>query len=89
MADGQRPVPWMGWSCRSEPCAEEHSYPSEMLYWWAGSDEWPAGWYCENDYMDIEMGDDYPDSSWARDSLYHYLEGLDFEQLRAVVLRRR
>ena len=49
------------YGCAFEECAEEQPYPPEMLRWWAGSQRYPAGWYCTEICID-ECKSDVPDN---------------------------
>ena len=40
-------VPEAVYGCKLPSCAEEVSYPAEMLYWHGGSNLIAAGFYCE------------------------------------------
>ena len=39
-------LPEAVYGCANGFCAVESSYPADMLWWWAGDDDHPAGFYC-------------------------------------------
>ena len=43
----QAKLPEAVYGCANSFCAEQTSYPPDMLYWWAGSEHgYPPGFYC-------------------------------------------
>ena len=41
------PVPIALYECSKEGCGEQQTYEPDMLRWWAGTMDNPAGWYCD------------------------------------------
>ena len=41
------PLPSPSFPCGHQVCAEEASYPPDMLYWFDGNETELSGWYCE------------------------------------------
>ena len=39
-------LPEAVYGCATRLCAVEVSYPADMLWWWTGSGDHPAGFYC-------------------------------------------
>ena len=78
-------LPRTNFSCTDRRCAEEVSYPADMMYWWPGRDGYPAGWYCE--YCMEEMAP--PGVEWGDfTDLDKYLTG-QADNLSAIQLVRR
>ena len=40
-------IPQANFSCANDWCAEQTSFPADMLYWWDGGDGMDRGFYCQ------------------------------------------
>ena len=45
MSSHDAPLPEALYSCANPSC-KGSTFPTHHLQWWAGSDGFPAGWYC-------------------------------------------
>ena len=54
------PLPRPVYGCSNSYCAEEVSYPADMLIWWDGNEKlaFKPGWYCTS-CLDQDMGYEY------------------------------
>ena len=89
------PVPVALYGCRRVGCDEEQAYEPDMLQWWDGSIDNPAGWYCDGclDYVCQETRLELYDSDHAEDGneneVIDLVESMKGPTLYAELARRR
>ena len=83
------PLPEPVYGCASSDCAAEVSYPANMLYWWAGSKEASAGFYCRESggCLDEIQGTYYGDRIDAMDEDPDGMVGPSLAEAKGVILR--
>jgi hypothetical protein len=78
-----RPIPEALFSCSNQYCAEETTYPAEMLYWY----EQECRWVCDNCWDDLPPLNEECDMPEKGETLQDYLDRHNVQ--RAEILKGR
>lgn len=85
------PVPVALYECRRDGCGQEQTYEPDMLQWWAGTIDNPAGWYCDG-CLDCICQDTrmelYRDDETEDQEVQDFVESMKGPTLYAELARR-